>query len=324
MNDHPISDHPITDTIRPTSAATPTKKPRATFVKVAVGVGVLLMLSAVLPFLTGDSSTSSPSAPSHTPLDTSAKADTDETSSETFTGREALTHWIALMESGVERLSTTPIYTATFDKRERVSGTLLDGEVMAITLRHQPFSVHAKWLVGNSGQELLYVDGANDPRILVRVGGWKGRMMPALKLDPHGSLAMKSSRHPITDIGLKNLLHKLLDHRRQDAALQTLPRCRLDMVTTDRPAHRFVIEYQTPGQRPGISEVYRRSIVYLDREWLVPTAVENHGWADSPTDTSTFDDTTLLESYRYTDINFDPGTSDLDFKRDNPEYAFRR
>jgi hypothetical protein len=314
----------ITETPPPTFPDMPAAQRSFNYAKVAAGVAVLgataLIILLILP---GDESPRSTPALSSSLLDATTEPDSGEFVPETLAGREALTRWIALMESGVVSLSTYPGYTATFERREQVAGTLRDGEAMEITLRHQPFSVHAKWLVGKVGQELLYVEDTDSPHMLVRLGGWKGRMMPALKLDPHGSLAMKSSRYPITEIGLMNLLHKLLDHRRRDASADTLPSCRLDTITSPRPAYRFVIEYKSPEQTPGISDIYRRSIVSLDREWLVPTGIENHGWGTSTRDT-TFDDTTLIESYRYRDVDFDAGTSDLDFDRDNPEYAFRR
>ena len=42
-----------------------------------------------------------------------------------------------------------------------------------VKVRHEPFSIYLKWLSGEVGREVLYVDGANDGEMFVRSGGWK-------------------------------------------------------------------------------------------------------------------------------------------------------
>ena len=112
---------------------------------------------------------------------------------------KALLLELLLLERGQLRFADIPTYTATFHKRERIDGELQDLEVTRIKVRHEPFSVYMKWIVGDKGQELLYVDGENDDKILVKLGGLKGRLLPAVKVDPYGSQAKSQSRHPITD-----------------------------------------------------------------------------------------------------------------------------
>ncbi len=133
----------------------------------------------------------------------------------TLTGRMALLMNMLLLEKGCRYLETVPDYTATFSKQEFVGGTLSDNQVINLKCRHQPFSVYMKWLVGDKGQELLYVDGQNEEKMLVKMGGLKGRLVPTLKLDPLGSLAMQESRYPITKAGIKALAETIIDFRKK-------------------------------------------------------------------------------------------------------------
>ena len=87
----------------------------------------------------------------------------------TLTGRMALLMNQLLLEKGCRLLDTVPDYTATFSKQEYVGGSLSDNQVINLKCRHQPFSVYMKWVVGDKGQELLYVDGENDQKMLVKM-----------------------------------------------------------------------------------------------------------------------------------------------------------
>jgi hypothetical protein len=72
----------------------------------------------------------------------------------------------------------------------------------------RPFKVYMKWIKRPyKGPELLYVEGWNDNRMMVRDSGIMGIM--TVNINPKGSLAMKGNRHPVTDSGLDHLV-KLL------------------------------------------------------------------------------------------------------------------
>ncbi len=69
-----------------------------------------------------------------------------------------------------------PDYTCTFYKQERIGSELGDGQSIELKMRHKPFSVYMKWLSGDKGREVLYVDGVDDNRMTVHPGGWKARI----------------------------------------------------------------------------------------------------------------------------------------------------
>lgn len=241
-------------------------------------------------------------------------------------GRAALMLNLLLLEKGYEQFSKHTDYTATFFKRERINGEIGDGQVINMKVRHRPFSVYMKWLVGDKGREVLFVKGEHDGKMLVKKGGLAGRLLPVLQLDPNGSLAMKESRHPVTKAGLLNLVKVLVQNRRRDMELEEGYRCvMLDrQEVNQRPCYGFVLEFTSRK----ISEIYRKSVLYLDRELLVPIYLQNYTWPDEEpapaADPQKLDEETIIEHYTFTNIRVDKNLADLDFDRENDEYSFRR
>jgi hypothetical protein len=110
-------------------------------------------------------------------------------------------------------LDRTESYTAVFHKQERVKGWLKTEEIVYLKFK-KPFKVYMKWIEDpGKGREILYVDGWNDNRILVRDPGFLGVVI--MNLRPQGPLAMKGSRHPITEAGLEHLVKMFGDNIRK-------------------------------------------------------------------------------------------------------------
>lgn len=228
---------------------------------------------------------------------------------------------IEMLEAGVARLNAVSGYTAEFAKTEVVSGSLTDPQTMRLKLRHEPFSVYMKWTEGSPGQELLYVEGQQDGEMIVRPGGLRGRFLGAIKLDPTGTLALSESRHPVTQIGLLHLSKKILDYRYDEAGWTSGYTCTEDSATVgDRPCRRFTIVYDSPTVRAD----YRKSVIWIDEELQLATKIENYGWPAEDYASDRVDSETLLESYRYTNINLDSHLAAVDFTAANEDYGLRR
>ena len=231
---------------------------------------------------------------------------------------------LALLEKAYEKLLTIPQYTATFYKQERIHGKLAAPEMMRIKLRHQPFSVYMKWAVGDKGREALYVEGEDDDKLWVHFGGWKARLLPALNLDPSGRLAMMETRHPITKFGMMALAKRLIQDRRRDLEEEAHPRCQLieDLKCDDRDCFGFVLEYDNPQ----LSAVYRKSILYIDKQLSLPVFIKNFTWPDATEQIGPeqLDESTLIEHYRYSNIATDCQLAGHDFDIGNKDYQFRR
>ena len=59
-----------------------------------------------------------------------------------------------------------------------------------------------------AGREVVYVAGQNEGKLLVLDAGFT-RMLGKIPLDPNGTRAMSGQKHPITDVGMRNLTAKL-------------------------------------------------------------------------------------------------------------------
>jgi len=230
---------------------------------------------------------------------------------------------IQLLERGLEFLSKTPDYTAQFLKQELVNGELLDEQEMELKVRHAPFSVYMKWVTGEVGREVLYVDGKNEGRMTAHGGGWRARL-PSVNLEPTGSMAMAESRHPITRVGLLSLTKMMVDIHRQDLQKQNVARFEklADQIFDGRVCHAFLIEYK---DRKG-SEHYRKSISLIDKEWSIPVYTKNFGWlnGEAPADPDQHDEQTLIENYSYANVRFRLNLASLVFDHSNDEYGFKR
>jgi hypothetical protein len=240
-------------------------------------------------------------------------------------GRVALEFNLKLLEKGHEILSAIPGYTAKFSKQERVGVKLGDENEIVLKLRHAPFSVYMKWETGDKGREVLFVEGENDGQMIAHAGGWKARLIPALKLDPIGAMAMSEARHPVTEAGLLNMVRIGIDFRRRD--LQNADRISCQMfhahVLDDRDCYVFVINYADPECSPE----YRRTILFVDRHLSLTVAAKNYGWPTAEQIDLTgaeLDEVTLIENYAYSEIEIQPSFTALDFDRKNSEYKFKR
>ncbi|MFO0918485.1 MAG: DUF1571 domain-containing protein [Planctomycetaceae bacterium] len=212
-----------------------------------------------------------------------------------------------LLRQGHRWLKTIPDYRAVFRKQERVHGVLCEPETIQLKVRQAPFSVSMAW--DDCGRQVYYRDGLNDNRLTVKMGGWKGRL-GWINLDLHSTLALQYARYPVTDAGLLRLTEQLIERfepyeQRTDGVVCAW---QPEELIGGRNCRVFVVEYASSAVNPD----YRRSVVWLDQEWLIPLAVENFDWDISNTENPTG----LVEHYVYEEIHLEQGLSDLDFTHD--------
>lgn len=234
---------------------------------------------------------------------------------------ETMRQKIDLLEQGREMLTSIDCYTVKIRKQEVVAGRLLDEQTIRLKCRRAPFSVYLIWLSGETGREVIYVDGRNQGRLIAHDGGWKARI-PAISVDPESSLAMRDARYPVTAAGLLGLIDTMLPIHRADLSLSNLASCEVDRDGSfdGRPCLIFTTRYKSPEGSP----TYRKSVTYIDREWKVPVHSRHYQWPSSDTalTESELDQSTLIESYSFTEIELHSGLTDRDFDRNNPDYNF--
>lgn len=244
-------------------------------------------------------------------------------SSGNLEGRMALLMNLLLLEKAHDKLSKMPGYKATFYKQERIEGSLGDMQIIDMKVRHKPFSVYMKWLVGDKGRELIYVKGKNDGNMIVHAGGWKARLLPSLKLDPKGSMALGEARHPVTDIGMLGIARKGIAFRERDLRASSGVHCRMDANYRlyNYDCYRFTIDFDDASHSPE----YRKTIVFIDKKLSYPVAVLNYGWPreDIEVDPDHLDEETLIENYAYRNIYRNQKLKNIDFDKKNENYKFK-
>ncbi|QDT63782.1 DUF1571 domain-containing protein [Calycomorphotria hydatis] len=238
-------------------------------------------------------------------------------------GRDAVLASITLINEGLSRLGKVDTYTAEFFKHEAVDGYMSEPQTVEMKVRQEPFGVYMRWLTTHPGRELLYLEGENEGRILVQPGGWRGRILGALNLDPEGSMAMGDSRYPITTAGLDNFAKRVLEYRETDTGRTSGFECEMLATTSDtnRSIYEFVINYATPDDL----KEYRKSIVRIDQDLLLPTHVINFSWPfDDTPEGESLDDRTMVEHYRFENVDCTIHLADAEFDQTNEAYAFQR
>lgn len=216
-------------------------------------------------------------------------------------------------------------YTCVIIKRERVAGKLSGYHKIRAKVRHgsagpdsptTPFSFHLNFLSPTSleGREVLYVEGERNGDMLVRRGGTRLPNM-TLRIDPQGALAMKESRYPATDIGIKNLLEKVIGVLQEEIAYGE---CKVRFLENARVNDRVCthIEVQHPVRRSHFR--YHMARVFIDRELQVPIYFAAYDWPAQPGGKPI-----LLEEYAYTQLKVNCGLTDRDFDSTNTNYGFQ-
>lgn len=246
-----------------------------------------------------------------------------EESSMHLQGRVAMLLQIAMLQDATNRLNDVKSYTATFEKQERIDGELSEEQSMQIKLQHEPLNVYLKWEKGDDvGQELLFPVDKDDPRLLVQLPKFGGRL-PALKLEPSSSLAMSKARYPITMAGVKEMTSMTLEIRQRDIKLgeRVQVEMRDDRTFSGRPVYAYTVKYANAKD----SEQYRKCILYIDKQLMIPVYSRNYTWPNlvADADPNNLDATTLIESYAYHGIKLEANLDKTAFDRSNEEYKFR-
>lgn len=217
-------------------------------------------------------------------------------------------------------------YTGILVKRERLEGVLSDYEYLYTKVREEqrhdgqvvvPFSVYVRFLAPAevAGREVVYVEGRNKGKMIVRRGGDRFAFVTT-SLDPRSDLALQESRYPITEAGIRNMTERLLAVAREDlkhdeCEARIVPGAKLD----GRPC--TFIEVKHPVRRDYFR--YHVAQVFIDDELQVLSRYASYDWPKQPGGPPV-----LLEEYTFRDIKLNVGLTDADFDFRNPQYGFRK
>ncbi len=217
--------------------------------------------------------------------------------------------------TGLESIEKLPGYTATVVKRERVNGTVGDFEYMYVKVRHRPFSVYMYFLkpAKVKGQEVIYIDGANDGKMWAHATGVRG-MVGMVQIKPTNPLAMNGQRYPITEIGIQNLVRRLLEVGEQDTKYGE---CDVSFLEGAKINDRLCTCIQVVHPVPRRNFLFHIARIFVDDELNIPIRYEAHDWPKGKDGTPE-----LIEEYTYCDFIPNDKLTDADFDHRNPNYNF--
>ncbi len=163
-----------------------------------------------------------------------------------------------------------------------------------------------------AGQEAIWIQGHNQEKIIAHPAGILNVMR--LKLDPESPIAMQGNRYSIRNIGMKNLIKKMIERGETD---RKLGNCQVRIERDIRVGNmRFsLLEIIHPIQTAPF-EFYKARI-YIDDDRDLPVAYEALLWPQSEDEKPR-----LLEKYVYTNIKTNVGLTDSDFDPNNQDYNY--
>jgi hypothetical protein len=200
-------------------------------------------------------------------------------------------------------------YTCTLISQERVRGQLKPENVITLTFRAQPFSVHMRWQGPKefAGQEVVYVHGRNDGKMRVNTNKGLNKMVGFVSIAPDDPRVMEHSNHTITETGIGNVIERLARAWQAD---RPSGKVRVQMAEYEYAQRRCVRVEIAQTERSPQRPIYRTA-VYFDKQTRLPIRVENYGWpvqGGAPQGD-------LLECFSYINLQFNIPVNDAMFTR---------
>ena len=221
-------------------------------------------------------------------------------------------------------------YTCTIVSRERVNGVVGPHEYMEAKIRNQkvegnrivtPLSVYLKFVKPEAaaGREILWIQGQNNEKMLVNPSDGDGRFLPSIWMKPDGPIAMRGRLHPLTFIGIENLIAKLIERGERE---RKFPECDVRFIKGAKINGRVctVLEVEHPVQRPHFE--FNLAQIFIDDELQIPVRYAAYLWPTGAASEQRPDPNLVIEEYTYLKVKVNQGLTDADFRRDNPNYDF--
>jgi len=196
-----------------------------------------------------------------------------------------------VLATAKERLDALSTYQVNITRTERVGGQMQAEEEVVLSIRRNPKAVRLEWAKGpNKGREVIYSAAINDRMMYVNSGN-SALPIPRMTIPVDSPLALRNSRHPISEAGFDTILDNLFKFLEPKTAAPAsdgkLVYKGIDRPRgLDQPCH--LVERVTPK-----GETWQ---VYLDTRTFMPAMV-------SAVQTSSGE---LIERYTYRDLKPNP------------------
>lgn len=213
------------------------------------------------------------------------------------------------------KLDAIQDYSCIMVKRERIDGTLGDQEYMSVKVRHEPFSVYLGFVkpAKVKGQEAIFVRGRNNGDMLAHGNGMR-KIFGTIPLKPDSYLAMAGNRYPITEMGLRRLVERLIEVGENDSKFGEC-----DVKASPKKINgKEVVCLQVTHPVPRKEFLFHIAKVYIDTQTNLPMRYESYDWPAETGGTPP-----LMEEYTYLNLKLNNGFTDKDFDVTNPAYQFK-
>ncbi len=218
--------------------------------------------------------------------------------------------------SGLSDIEAIHDYSAVVVKRERIGGKVGDHEKMFVKVRHRPFSVYLYFLSPSNlrGQEVIYIEGQNDGKMWAHGTGIRRQMFGTVSLKPDGVIAMQGNRYPVTELGILNLVRRLIEVAEADTKFGE---CEVNFYKGARVGDRVATCIEVVHPVPRRNFRFHLARIFVDDELNLPIRYEAYSWPTTPGGAPE-----LIEEYTYLDLKLNVGFTDADFDIRNPNYQF--
>lgn len=220
---------------------------------------------------------------------------------------------IAEARKAQEAISQVKDYEAVFSKTEVVRGRPYPHE-MRLKHRAEPFSVYLKFIdKAHKDREVIYIEGKNNGKLKAHEGsGFKS--LVTVDLAVNGPDALAEGRYPITEIGMLNLVSKLItrwegESKYGEIEVEYYPEAKIGQTEC------LAIMATHPVKRKQFN--FHKTVLYIDKKTTYPIRLENY---DFPSRDGV--EPALVEQYQYSNIQVNQGLNDADFDYKNPQYKF--
>jgi outer membrane lipoprotein-sorting protein len=218
--------------------------------------------------------------------------------------------------TGVGNVEKLQDYSATLVKRERVGSKVGEYDYMFVKVRQKPFSVYIYFLSPQDlkGQEVIYVQGQNNGNLLAHTVGIKDKLVGTVPLKPDGVMAMRGNRYPLTEIGILNLIRRLVEVGEQDVKYGE---CNVKFYKGAKINNRVCTCIEVVHPTPRRNFLFHLARIFVDDELNIPIRYESYDWPKEASGTPE-----LIEEYTYLNLKLNNGFTDADFDIKNPNYKF--
>jgi hypothetical protein len=218
---------------------------------------------------------------------------------------------------GLPALQNVKDYSATLVKRERINGKVGEHEYLFLKIRHKPFSVYLYFMspAAIKGQEVIFIEGQNNGNMWAHTVGMQDKLVGTISLKPDGVIAMRGQRYPLTEIGLLNLVNRLVEVAQQDI---NYGECEVKFFQGAKINGRTCTCIQVVHPVPRRNFLFHLARIFVDDELNVPLRYEAYDWPKEPNGRPE-----LIEEYTYLDLKMNVGFTDEDFNIKSKNYHFR-